>query len=370
MKQILSTVIILLSVNAFATKARVQALSNSFHLVDPQTVFGNPLDLMSMKDYISLESGATGSASTTDNAEGSISYGLNDHSQIAISIGHKDDAIMGARSLINTTLGLAYETPQNPVHVFYGFKGADLTYAFGISYSNKEDKKNSLKDNSSLGSFGVQAGNFQAYTVYSFSNNADLAGNKKFEGAGYLNLAARYSLDTVTLGLDFYSAKAKSSTNDVEVASDAYQSFVLGFVDTKDKDGSQYFYGVQFISSALKNRMTGNDFKRSILPIWFGVEAKGSDWLTIRGSIQQTLFIAQSKDDQGFAAGDGYLTGATGAVSDFAAAPNNTTAAFGLGFNFKNVTIDGTLKGLIGSTANQQIDQNNFLSQVGLTYNY
>ncbi|MBC7466295.1 MAG: hypothetical protein H7256_09910 [Bdellovibrio sp.] len=370
MKSFILALIVLMSVNAFATKARLQALNNSFHVVDPQTMFGNPLDVMGMKNFISLESGSQTVTNTSENAEGSISYGLNDHSQFAVAVGHKDDAIMGVRSLINNTTGLTYDTPQNPIHLFYGIKGEDVVYAFNISYSNKNVKVTPSKESSALASFGAQWGNYQAYVVTTLINTAEYA-NNKFEGAGYVNLAGRLTLDTMTLGLDLYTAKAKSSTASVETASDNYQAIVVGLVDVRSKDGSDFFYGAQAVASDLKNRTMDKDFKRTTLPIWFGIEAKGNDWLTVRGSIQQTILINQSKDDAGFAAGDGYLTGATGSISDFSAAPNNTTVAMGLGFNFKNVTVDGVLKGLM--TANggpQEVNSANFLSQVGLTYNY
>ncbi|MFZ3228824.1 MAG: hypothetical protein WA160_01370 [Pseudobdellovibrio sp.] len=371
MKNLISALIVLFSINAFATKARLQALSNSGHLVDTQSIYANPLDIMTLKNFITFESGSTAATSSTDNAEGSISYGLNDRMQLAVSLGHVDDAIMGARSLINTTLGTTYVTPQNPIHLFYGYKGADMTFAFGISNSNKNDKQNDLKENSTLVSFGVLQGSLQVYAVYSLVNSVDAAGGKKFDGSGYANLAGRYTLDTMTLGLDYYAAKARSSTNGVEDISDSYQAIAGNLVDVRTKDGSDYFYGAQVISSSLKNVTSGKDLKRTTLPVWFGIEAKGAEFLTIRGSIQQTMLVAQAKDEAGFTAGGGYLAGATGAVSDFTSEPGNTTAAFGLGFNYNNINVDGTLKGLIGTTAvNQRVDQNNFLSQVGMTYIY
>jgi len=371
MKKLLSAFIVLVSVSAFATKARLQALSNSFHLVDPQTIYGNPLDLMGMKNYISIESGSTGATGTTDNAEGSISYGLNDHSQLAVSLGHKDDAVMGVRTAINTQLGTTYIVPQNPIHLFYGYKTENAVYVGGVSYSNFNDKKNGAKESSSTVSLGGQWGELQVYTVTSLANTVE-TGTTKFEGGGYVTVGARYSLDTVTLGLDAYSAKAKSTTvaSGVEDASADYQALVLGLVDVRSKDGSDFFYGAQIVASKLKNRVTSNSMSRTSLPVWFGIEAKANEWLTLRGSILQTLIVSQTKDEEGFAAGDGYLTGANGAVSDVSGGPNNTVVAMGVGLNFKNITIDGVLKGLTGTAATQEVNQTNFMSQVGLTYNF
>lgn len=371
MRQFISVLVVLMSVNAFATKARIQALSNSFHLVDTQTIFVAPLDLMAQKNYITFEAGSTAATSGTDGAEGSISYGINDHSQAAFSIGHKDDAIIGTRTLISNVSGTTYDVPQNPIHLNYGIKLGNAIYAGGVEYSNKNDAKNSTQEKSAVVSLGAQFGDLQAYTVYSLLNTVEATGGKKLEGAGYVNVAGRYSMDTLVFGLDYYGSKGTSATNGIEDLSLNYESFILGLVNSTVKDGTDFFYGAQLINTTVKNRTNGKDLKRTALPVWFGVEAKAKSWLTVRGSIQQTVLLSQVKDEQGFSdAGGSFVTGATGAVSNFPSAPNNTTAAFGVGINLDKVTIDGTLKGLIGSTANQKIDGTNLLAQAGMTYNF
>ena len=45
MKKLLVVAVALASVNAFASRARVNALANSPHLIDTQTIYGNPADM-------------------------------------------------------------------------------------------------------------------------------------------------------------------------------------------------------------------------------------------------------------------------------------------------------------------------------------
>ena len=66
MKKVLLVVVALASTNAFATRARVNALGNSPHLVDTQTVYSNPADMMIMGDYVTMESGTTAGGACTE----------------------------------------------------------------------------------------------------------------------------------------------------------------------------------------------------------------------------------------------------------------------------------------------------------------
>lgn len=69
MKKILVVVVALASMNAFATRARVNALGNAPHLIDTQTVYSNPADMMILGDFVTLESGITGAGAQNANAE-------------------------------------------------------------------------------------------------------------------------------------------------------------------------------------------------------------------------------------------------------------------------------------------------------------
>jgi hypothetical protein len=94
-----------LSTSAFASKARMEALhqgapgTSSFYLTDTRSIFLNPAELNTMKNYITTEWGASGAADndTAPRAEGgffremgAFSYGLylgNDTSRISHGAG-------------------------------------------------------------------------------------------------------------------------------------------------------------------------------------------------------------------------------------------------------------------------------------------
>ena len=78
MKKLLALVMVLASVEAFATRARTSALGGSFHLVDTQTEFSSPYHLFSIPDFVSLESGKTTATGTSDGAEGIVKFSVNE----------------------------------------------------------------------------------------------------------------------------------------------------------------------------------------------------------------------------------------------------------------------------------------------------
>ena len=133
MKKLLLVVLSLVSVNAFATKARLIALGNSFHLVDEQFAYTNPMNLFFIGNLVSLETGLTTSTTVRNNAEGIISYGLSENSRIAVELGKNDDSITNQRAFINSRVGLAtYMLPQNTVHLMYGVNDGEYVIYGGL----------------------------------------------------------------------------------------------------------------------------------------------------------------------------------------------------------------------------------------------
>lgn len=372
MKKLLILVLSLLSVNAFATKARLTALGSSFHLVDEQFGYTNPMNFHFLGNMVALETGLTTSTNTRNNAEGLVSYGMSDTSRIVFELGKNDDNVLAGRTLINSIVGAGtYIVPQNMAHLFYGTQSGDMIYYGGVYYSNKDDKFNNATESSSGLSFSVKSGPSILFVNYSLVNSVEAAAGTKFDGAGNVKLALRHRADDMVYGLDVISWTAKSSTAGTENESFGNQSiFLRALKSTKAENGSEVFYGAQVVSTTVTCKVTGSaacstKFARMTLPVWIGVEANAADWLTIRGSITQTVLVNSTKDDIGLPATSG-VSGANGAVSDLSAAANNTAVAAGLGFKFKSITVDGTLAG----ATTQALNQANFLSQLGMTYKF
>ncbi|MGZ3727212.1 MAG: hypothetical protein ACXWQQ_15535 [Pseudobdellovibrio sp.] len=371
MKKLIFAALILLQMQAYATKARVQALAYSGQLTDEQYVFNNVLYANYLGNFVALESGAKSSTSATtsaSNAEGMAGYKLNDKSSVVFSMGHQDAQIDAGRILVNA-LGTSYVMTQNPLHTFYGVKTDSANYGFGMSYSNMKDKLTDATESSSGLSLGTEIGPWQFYGNYTLVNSVETAAGGKFDGAGAGSLNVYYTGENIHSFLNLNEEIAKSASAGIENESHIVQVVHLGLLETQQKDGNDIFWGAQIVTVLANCRVTASvacdkKYSSTKLPVWIGFETQEATWLTLRGSITQSVLLSQSKDEVGYPAG--LLEASTGAVSEFSAGPNNTTVAAGIGFNFRNFNIDGTL-----STATTQVlNAGNFIGQVGMKYNF
>lgn len=363
----------LLSFQALASKARMQSLGNSLHLIDPQTIFANPIDLISLENFVSLEGGPTAATSALNGAEGIISYGFKGNQRIALAFGHQDPSIVDSRNLINLIGSTPFEMAQNPLYIFYSMEDSLTSWAIGVSYSGKDDKVAGLAEKSIGVSGGVELGNLQFNSLYIFTNSVDAAGGKQFDGGGYWQSTLSYLLENTMFELAYTTSKAKLSTTTGSVIQDdelhVKNVISLGLADVSPRDGNHFFWGAQVTSTTLNCKIdlsVGCDkaYTQTVLPAWFGVETEIADWLIFRGSVKQSFLISITKDEFGYPAS--VVNGATGTTSNLAAAANDTVVSSGLGFRFKELTIDGSL----ASSTTQSLNLNNFLSQVGLTYKF
>ena len=372
MKKILVLLLALSSVNAFATKARMKALSSSFHLTDTQTIYTSPYHLFALKDFVAVESGSTVATTVDNGTEGSVLYSINDNSRLFVALGHKDEAVQYQRTFLNkvgTAPAPAFMTQQNPIELMYGMKMDSGNYGVGLFYSQYKDKVADNNESSAGLRLGAAHGDFKWKINLGLTNKVQNTTDGTFKGGPFTNVALRYNMDTLRYGLDYVGWDAKrENVAGTEIDSHTYQDIKFQLVDTKVKDGDEFFYGFALDQSDIKNKLTDKKLTRLALPVWVGLETQANEWLTLRASIKQTVLLAQSKDENGYTAGS--ADGTYGAVTDLAAEPNNTVAAFGAGVHWKQVSVDGTLSGLTGATANQKIDATNLLAQVGLTYNY
>lgn len=213
MKKLILFFIICLAQVSFASRARVLALGDSFHLADPYTAFGNPLDIAALNDFLVLDSGVTAPVDSETNAEAMMSYSLNSKTKMALALGHQEAMLMEGRQLINTEAGTSYVLEQNPIELFYTYNSNFIIQAVSARYSNFKNQNNQDQEVSSMLSYGVEFGSWQLYGKYVLLNRAETVGGKSFDGNGHFSLAARYGISSFTLGFDYYRNKIKSQTN-------------------------------------------------------------------------------------------------------------------------------------------------------------
>ncbi|MEK6628214.1 MAG: hypothetical protein AABY53_06275 [Bdellovibrionota bacterium] len=365
MKQLLVIAIALTSVNAFATRARMNALANAPHLTDTQSIYGQPTDVFAIgSDFASLESGVAtdtvaAPAVAGANAEGMILRSMGD-SKVGVALGHQS---MGA--LRGQLLAAPVIKQQNPIELIYGMKNGDMNLAGILVYSNYNDKTPGLaagtivKESSTALRLGASSGPWVATLSLGLVNTAqDFAGNK-FTGSSDMNFDGNYMLNDI-----FWFVNLNTSVGKTESAAGVETGKVtngmnwkLGALHSHKKDANELFYSIALESSDTKTAGTPDTKTTALkLPITIGVEVDAASWLTVRGSVSQSTFIANSK------------TSAATTTAELAPGANTTTVAVGAGLKFNKLTLDGALLQTAAGAAGQSVNTANLLAQVGATY--
>lgn len=357
MKKVLVVVVALASMNAFATRARVNALGNSPHLIDTQTVYSNPADMMMMGDYVTMESGVTGAAAANGNAEGMVTRSMGD-SKMGLALGHQS-ANASAWSLRALAGFATMKSQQNPVEFSYGMKSSDMAWAATLVYSNYNDKTATAEKESSMGiRTGLRMGALDAKLNLGLMNTYENATDGKFKGNMGITAGAGYTMDNlyVSGGVTMVGFKAENAAG-TETKDFTGTTINVSAVSSHKKEGNEFFYGAGLTSESRKEKVADQTTTNMTLPVWMGLEVDAASWLTLRGSVTQNTLINSTKVET---AG---VTGTEKAPSD-----NSTVASVGAGMKFNKLTLDGSLTGLTGGAANQRVDGTNLLGQVGVTY--
>ncbi len=380
MKKILVVVVALASMNAFATRARVNALGNSPHLMDTQTVYGNPADMMMMSDFVTLESGLNNTEDCNvavglqpcaqgSNTEGMVTRSMGD-SKMGLSLGHqsKNASAWGLRSAL--ALGgfpsRTLANQQNPVELSYGMKTADMAWGATLVYSNYNNKLALAEKESSAGiRAGMRMGALDAKLGLGLINTYENATDGKFTGTMGVSGSVGYSIDNLYVygGTELAGFKAEDNTS-VQFAKFSSTAFNVGALSSHKKDGNEFFYGAALEKTDSKLETTPDSTfstKTSTLamPITMGLEVDAASWLTLRGSVTQKTIINSSKKE---------ANDTLGTPAETAPGLNSTSASVGAGLKWNKLTLDGSLTGLTGATAAQNLDGNALLGQVGVTY--
>ncbi len=385
MNKFLVLVLMLVTAQANATRARVNSLGNSPHIIDVQRIYTNPSDMFSQGDFFSFESGATAYPTTTDcdtstpgiqpcknlNTEAMVvrSFG---EAKVGFSVGHQSDNAAGytggLRTATQTTFApvsdLSFQ--QNPIELSYGRKSGDLAWAGTVVYSNYKDKKNNREENSSGIRLGARMGAWDFSLGQGISSKVTSGTTIEYKAKANTGLFAGYTMDN---NYFFGEVRMVGSEENKSTARPEFKASIyrLGVVNSMKNEGNEYFVGASLISVKQELAVTTGDFENTAmqLPIIIGVEADAASWLTLRGSLTQTVLV--NKTEAEFL---GSTTGLQNAnkFAEFDDAANSTLASVGAGLKFDKLTLDGNFSGLTGPVAGQTINGNNFLTQIGLTY--
>lgn len=362
MKQLLVIAIALTSVNAFATRARMTALQNSPHLVDTQSIYNRPTDIFAIgSDFATIESGVTGTvaapAAANRNAEGMIVRTMGD-AKLGVALGHQSMNSLRSQLMAAPVIG-----QQNPIEFTYGMKNGDMNLAGTLVYSNYNDKLGAgatlVKESSTALRLGAAAGAWDATLSLGLVNTAQNGTGEKFAGSSDMNFFGSYTMADLWWFAKLATSVGKTeSAAGVETGKVTNMNWTLGVSHANKKDGNELFYSIALASTDAKTAGTPDTKSTSLsLPITVGVEVDAASWLTVRGSVSQSTFIHNTKNE-------------AAPASEFAPGANSTTVAVGAGLKLNKLTLDGTLlqTGTVAGNGGQSVDATNLLAQVGATY--
>lgn len=325
-----------LSTNAFASKARVQALGQdsvrgSEYIADSRNVFRNPAALNETKNYLVTEWGSTSDvdSDSAPRAEGgffremgAFNYGL--------YLGNE-----GSNNANRTGSATSFLPQDNALDLFLagdmGVKwGARLHYAGGKDEATTTGVN---KKNTAYGiGLGVVAGAIEGYANVDISDKSEGATLQNDEWKlkpSYL-VGGSYTWTDYTFFASYENTKADQRLANVNTTQKTSEIIVGAGRTMEINPTARVFGDLQLQMGSDTNITATGKTKRNFLPLTLGMEADATSWLTLRGSVSQNLILNETKNPAGKK------------VSE----RNSTTVAAGGTLNFGKLKVDG----LIGTT--------------------
>jgi hypothetical protein len=335
------------SIPSFASRARLLSLQNNNHFLDTETIFEFPTKISELDPFLTIDSGQTVNSNLKDGAFSSGMASIDAKSSVAVSLGRQNNLSSSQRVVFNGLASENFELSQNPIHILWSSKNKGQSWAFGLFHSAKNDKINQQTESTQMIQGGYRTGFLTLAMAIDLVNEVSAAANKKLSLTNSGSFSALYEIDNLTLSAVVQNFSASQKNTGILTNAFDSQEFQLAFSDRTDFDRNHFFYRIDILIKNLKYQITGLKERQNKLPMTLGLESDFSDWLVLRSSLQQTVLVNQFENQP--------------------AGENTTSAAFGAGFKFKNVIIDGTFSGLIGSAQSTALNPNNFLSQVAVT---
>ena len=355
MKTLLTLAIVLASTSAFATRARVTALQDAAHITDTATIYSKPAHIFAVGDSVTLESGNTNKTTASDDAEALLVRSMGD-AKWALSLGHDDAKIYEQRTNAGSPV-----LQQNPLEVTYGMKAGDMSWAATLGYSSFNDKTAEVKDNTMGLKFGAATSTWDATIDLGLVNkttSGTAAAEEEFKGKSNVSVKGGYwvASDLYVHG-NIDMGGYEVSTGGVVGSEIKTTEYSVGAINTIKSEGNEFFYGASLASTESKESKAPETKITSLkLPLIMGIEANANSWLTLRGSVTQTVLINNDK-----------TSNSTTTTVEKSPGDNNTKFAAGAGLKLGKLSVDGSI---LSGAAGQTLDTSNLLTTVGMTYSF
>lgn len=349
MKKVLvvATGLAVLSTGAYASKARVNALQNSFLVTDTRDILTNPADLNNMKNFVITEWGKDDSSATQTTAEGGF---FKDAGKFAYGFyfgNDNDNSFNDDRRTAN------FMQRDNTLNLFFA---GDMGVQWGakLAYASAKDEQAAVKQEQSAIGLALGA-NWKELSV---SANVDVKDESKGDttDAGYkwenklgYSIDATYSL----MGFDVM-ANYSSHGYDKKVATKTEYTeteWSVGVGKTHEvAKTARLFTDATWTSGKSETKATTKtETWQNDLKLTLGYEADATSWLVLRGAVSGKL-VGYTKDN----------------AKKKKTTADQTDVSAGATLNFGQLKVDG----MIGTAAanESELHTDTLMTQVAVHY--
>ncbi len=442
-KLIGTAAILMLASNANATISRLKALGmsetdneGSYYIQDDRNIFLNVANIHNYKDMLIFEWGANGSnagsssltldTDTATKAKGGIIRSHGDY-VYGVYLGNESNtssllrtvatgAHAAQATLANSSQGLNADSmlrgSDNQLDLFFGGTAGSLKWGTNFVYTSDFDKSTSARDYGTAVRFGVIGSKWDAFANISTGSKSKRTTTHNFVGLGAtfngtvysefsgklgFHLGGGYQLtdtgkiyaflkkfdweqtDTggTTAGFGSASLNGRGQFGTVDAG---FTTYALGYGNVMKSGRGTFYSNVEYRMKEINvDYTTKAEGKNVTLPVTLGYEYEATNWLTLRGSVKQTVWgyknnnnygklnvIAKNLADQEFG------TDTSGKKHTF---DQTTNVNAGATLNFNNIKIDGFIgtagtNGTATSTDAGTLSLDRLMTRVGMTYNF
>ncbi len=296
-----------LATPAFASKARLQALGEdtygSFYINDNRNIFLNAAHVNNHKGLVTFETGSTTADSADDSSnaprpEGGVFFGQG-NMVYGVQLGSESNTSNSLRAVAQA------DTEQNNIDVFVGGDagmkwGANLTYGH-VTETDTVNNSDILRTR-----LGVISGDWEGFANISLKNEVDNHAGGEFEGKMGYQVGGTYAMNAYKLFAEYRNIAGEDASSDE--ASIKLLRVGAGRSDKLNDKATLYTklevsqttlnventYGV---ANAVGLATDGEDEVTTNLPLTVGLEYDATSWLTLRGSVSQSIMSDVSLKD-------------------------------------------------------------------------
>lgn len=351
-----------LSTNAFASKARLEALSGNNgaanrYISDDANLFRNAATINTHKNFVVTEwgTGAYTDSDTAPRAEGgffkdagSLAYGL--------YLGNNGE----------NSRNTDFQKQDNALDLFLG-GDAGLQWGARLHYAATKNEPATpatfTKKNTAFGlGLGVVSGAAEGYANIDLSDKSEggTVAADEWKQKPTFTVGGSYNWSGYTFFGEFGNGKVEQTLNAVK-STEKSTDITVGVGRIMEiNPTARVIADASFVYNIDKTETTATTkTKNMTLPVTIGFEAEATSWLTLRGSVGQNVVLNNKKVESTT------TTKTTNA--------NTTTVNGGATLTFGKLAVDG----LIGATKSDGttgktgvLSTSNLLSRVGVTYNF